>query len=226
MQKAFTQCGVAAVCLVLAGGMASAKDPVEGAKDQAAAEKPDAALLQVGEAAPDFTLTDLEGKQHHLADYRGKVVVLEWFNPDCPFVKKHHEKNKTMATTWAKFQDKNVVWLAVNSGAPGKQGHGVERNQKAVADYGISYPVLMDEAGLVGRTYEAKTTPHMYVIDAAGTLVYRGAIDDNPSPGTLGETNYVAKCVEELLSGGNPKPKETKSYGCSVKYATPGASLP
>ncbi|MGQ0720323.1 MAG: thioredoxin family protein [Candidatus Eiseniibacteriota bacterium] len=225
MRKVFTQSGIAAVCVMLAGGVAHGKDPVKDAVE-ASKEKAELKLVQVGEAAPDFTLTDLEGKEHHLADYRGKVVVLEWFNPDCPFVKKHHEKNKTMATTSAEFHDKGVVWLAVNSGAPGKQGHGLDRNKKAAEDYGIAYPILLDESGTVGRLYEAKTTPHMYVIDAAGTLVYRGAIDDNPSPGTLGETNYVSKCVAELLAGGNPKAKETKSYGCSVKYSSPEASLP
>jgi len=210
----------AAACLALAGGAAAEKP---------AAPKSAEALLgaQIGKPAPDFTLTDTEGKEHRLSDSKGKTVVLEWFNPDCPFVRKHHEKNKTMQATYARFASDDLVWLAVNSGAPGKQGNGVDRNRKAREDYGIAYPVLLDEAGQVGRLYGAKTTPHMFVIDAEGTLVYMGAIDDNSSPGTLGETNYVADCLATIAEGGTPEPMETKSYGCSVKYgAAAGASVP
>jgi len=209
-------------CLALAGTAAADKPATP------AGSKPvlgDGAA--VGQAAPDFTLTDIAGNEHRLSDYKGKTVVLEWFNPDCPFVKKHHEKNKTMQATSGKYASDDFVWLAVNSGAAGKQGSGVDRNKKAVEDYGIAYPVLLDEAGQVGRMYGAKTTPHMYVIDAKGTLVYKGAIDDNSSPGTLGETNYVANCLATIADGGHPEPMETKSYGCSVKYAAPaGANVP
>lgn len=203
----------AAACLALAGA-AGAAPP----------EAPKAMGAQVGKPAPDFTLTDTEGAEHHLSDYRGKTVVLEWFNPDCPFVKKHHQKNKTMAATYKKFAGENLVWMAINSGAPGKQGNGVDRNRKAIQEYGIAYPVLLDEKGEVGRLYGAKTTPHMFVIDASGTLVYAGAIDDNASPGTLGETNYVAGCLTALAADGKVEPRETKSYGCSVKYGAEGGS--
>ena len=183
-----------------------------------------AAAAKIGAPAPDFTLTDVDGKTHQLSKYvaEGRTVVLEWFNPDCPFVKKHHEKNKTMATTYGRYKDKDVVWLAINSGAAGKQGAGQERNDKARKDYGVAYPVLLDEAGAVGRAYGAKTTPHMYVIDG-GTLVYAGAIDDNPSPGTLGETNYVAAALDAVLADKPVEVADTKSYGCSVKY---GADVP
>jgi len=188
---------------------------------------PQTAVAELGKPAPDFTLPDLDGKEHRLADLRGKIVVLEWFNPDCPFVKKHHQKYKTMTETYDEFRDRGVVWLAINSGAPGKQGHGADRNRKARGDYGIDFPILLDEAGQVGRAYEAKTTPHMYVIDRDGTLVYRGAIDDNASPGKLGEKNYVAECLTALCGDGEWKPLETKSYGCSVKYGKDGnSSLP
>jgi peroxiredoxin len=182
------------------------------------------ALAAIGETAPDFTLKDTEGKEHHLAAYTdaGKVVVLEWFNPDCPFVKKHHEKNKTMATTYAAFAKKDVVWLAINSGAPGKQGYGLDRNKKAREDYGIAYPVLLDETGAVGLLYGAKTSPHMFVIAKSGDLVYAGAIDDNSSPGTLGETNWVSTCLGQVLAGEAVATSQTKPYGCSVKYAAPG----
>ena len=177
-----------------------------------------------GQPAPDFTLKDLEGAEHRLSALLAddKVVVLEWFNPDCPFVKKHHEKNKTMAMLAARYRDKGVVWLAVNSGAPGKQGHGAERNRKARTDYGIEYPILLDEDGQVGRAYGAKTSPHMFVI-AGGEIAYAGAIDDNPSPGTLGKTSWVEQALEAVLAGKPVETKETKPYGCSVKY---GAAVP
>jgi peroxiredoxin len=185
-------------------------------------------VAEVGKPAPDFTLKDTAGKTHHLSDYakEGRIVVLEWFNPDCPFVKKHHEKSKNMAATFERFKDKNVVWLAINSGGPGKQGHGLERNVKAREDYGISYPVLLDEAGAVGGLYAAKTTPHMFVIDKEGTLVYEGAIDDDRSPSKLGKTNYVSSALTSLFAGKVVEPATTKPYGCSVKYVSGTAELP
>jgi peroxiredoxin len=177
---------------------------------------------EVGEAAPDFALTDTEGKEHRLTEYLkdDKVVVLEWFNPDCPFVKKHHKNNKTMATTYGEFAEKDLVWLAINSGGPGKQGYGLERNRKAREDYGIEYPVLIDEDGTVGKLYGAKTTPHMFVIAKSGELLYAGAIDDNRSAGKLGDTNWVSTCLEQVFSKETVETAQTKPYGCSVKYAS------
>mgnify|MGYP001386739757 CR=1 FL=1 len=174
---------------------------------------------KVGEKAPTFTLTDTDGNTISLADYEGKVVVLEWFNPGCPFVVKHHEKNKTMDELSKEFAEKDVVWLAINSGAPGKQGHGLELNKKMKEQWAISYPVLLDESGDVGRLYGAKTTPHMYIIDTTGTLVYAGGIDNNPSATTLGDVNYVRQALNEVLAGTAVSTPETKPYGCSVKYA-------
>jgi len=176
-----------------------------------------AEAAEVGAPAPDFTLTDLSGRNHHLAEYLedGKTVVLEWFNPDCPFVKKHHLHHHTMVDTRAANPD--VVWLAINSGAKGKQGNGLERNRKAAKEYEMDYPILLDETGYVGQAYGAKTTPHMFII-ADGVLVYAGAIDDNPSPNKLGERNHVAAALKELADGKEVSVKETKSYGCSVKY--------
>lgn len=180
--------------------------------------------VQVGERAPDFTLADTAGKAHHLGEYvaEGKTVVLEWFNPDCPFVKKHHKTFDTMRTTRSGSPD--VVWLAINSGAPGKQGYGLEHNRQAKATYGMEYPVLLDEDGTVGRLYGAKTTPHMFII-SKGVLVYAGAIDDNPSPaGKPGKTNHVATALAELAEGKEVAVSQTKSYGCSVKYGPQPAS--
>jgi peroxiredoxin len=175
---------------------------------------------KVGEKAPDFTLTDLQGDKHTLSDYtdEGKFVVLEWFNPDCPFVVKHHERHKTMYDLARMVEDNGGVWLAINSGKPGKQGTGHDRNMKAMKDFGIEYPILLDETSKVGEMYDAKVTPHMYIIDEEGTLVYAGAIDNNRSARTLGDTNYVKKALKEHMAGKAVSITETKPYGCSVKY--------
>jgi len=181
--------------------------------------------VAVGERAPLFTLMDTDGHPHNLAEAISEhdTVVLEWFNPDCPFVKKHHKTFHTMTATHAAYPD--VEWIAVNSGAPGKQGHGKERNRDARKDYGMDYPVLLDEGGTVGRLYGAKTTPHMFVIHK-GVVVYEGAIDDNPSPaGEVGKTNYVAQALAELAGGKEVSAAQTKSYGCSVKYGSKPAAV-
>lgn len=175
---------------------------------------------EVGDKAPDFTLTDLEGKQHTLSDYTedGKIVVLEWFNADCPYVVKHHQRFDTMKSLSSKYADKGVVWIAVNSGRKGHPTTGVERNMKAAEGWSIDYPILLDETGKVGKMYEAKTTPHMYIIDAEGTLRYAGAIDNNRSPSTLGDVNYVDQALSQILAGETVTNSETRPYGCSVKY--------
>jgi hypothetical protein len=178
------------------------------------------ARATLGMTAPDFTLKDLDGKTHKLSDYRGKTVVLEWFNPGCPYVVYAHDGGplKTMPEEWAK---KGVIWLTVNSGAPGKQGAGMETNKNAMRDWSITNPILLDETGEVGKRYEAKTTPHMYVIAPDGTLVYRGALDNAPLGNTTGtsQTNYVENALKDLTAGRKVAPMEEKPYGCSVKYA-------
>jgi len=173
-----------------------------------------------GAEAPGFTLKDTDGNEHTLQSYldEGKIVVLEWFNPDCPFIKKHHASNKTMNETFAAVSEKNVVWLAINSGAPGKEGAGLERNQKAVKEYEMPFPVLIDESGEVGKAYGAKTSPHMFIIASDGTVAYNGAIDDDRSASKLGKTNYVAAALNALLEGNEVEISETRAYGCSVKY--------
>jgi peroxiredoxin len=177
--------------------------------------------LEPGEKAAAFTLTDTEGIEHSLQSYLDKdlIVVLEWFNPDCPFIKKHHANHLTMNETYAAVKDEGVVWLAINSGAKGKQGNGLERNQKAVKEYKMSFPVLIDESGKVGKSYGAKTTPHMFIIAADGVVAYNGAIDDDRSADKLGGTNYVAAALKEMLAGEKVTTSETQPYGCSVKYA-------
>jgi len=188
------------------------KNPLAGAPEQA----------EVGKLAPDFTLTDTQGETHTLSDYvgEGKIVVLEWFNPDCPFVKKVHENHKTMVETYQAFADKNIVWLAINSGAPGKQGYGQERNAKAKEDYAMPYPILLDESGQVGMTYGAKTTPTLFVINAKGEILYDGPLDNIPNPNEVGDVNYVKDVLGACCNGKDVDPKKVKSYGCSVKYAS------
>lgn len=183
-----------------------------------------AAQPQPGVPAPDFTLTDLDGKMVALADTKGKVVVLEWFNPECPFVQKAHTKG-SLAGMANKQAASGVVWLAVNSNAPGKQGSGVVANRKAEQAFGLTHPILLDEAGSVGRAYGATNTPNMFVIDKTGTLVYRGAIDNSPdaegqSPegGTL--VNYVEQALEDVAAGRAVRTPSTTPYGCSVKYGS------
>jgi len=195
---------------------------VVGVLGSAEAKEKTEAPAKVGEKAPDFTLTDTEGNEHTLSAYLKdeKVVVLEWFNPDCPFVKKHHKNTESMAETYAVAEEEGVVWLAINSGGAGKQGAGLERNQKAREEYEIAYPVLLDESGKVGRAYGAKTTPHMFLIDKDGTLLYIGAIDNVPNPQELGDVNYVKKALGECGGGKSVENSTTKSYGCSVKYAS------
>lgn len=177
----------------------------------------------LGELAPDFTLHDLDGKPVQLADYRGKVVVLEWFNPDCPFVKASHTKG-SLVDAAKKAAGNGVVWLAINSGAPGKQGHGAERNRKAKTDLNMPHPILLDETGKVGKLYGATRTPHMYVINGEGKLVYRGAIDnspdgegDSPKGGTL--VRYVDDAIAAVAGNKPIAAADTEAYGCGVKYA-------
>lgn len=190
-------------------------------KDHKKDEKHDAkkvAAAAVGSMAPDFELKDTDGKSHKLSDLTksGKVVVLQWFNPDCPVMKMHYEA-KTFQDLNKNYKDKNVVMLAINSGSAGKQGSGQERNAKARKDWSLDFPVLMDDTGSVGKSYGAKNTPTMYVINKEGILAYAGAIDDG-SPEGVGKTNYVSKALDEILAGKKVTTTETKAYGCGIKY--------
>jgi peroxiredoxin len=176
----------------------------------------------VGAAAPAFTLKDLDGKTVSLADFKGKTVVLEWFNPECPFVKASHTKGSLV--DFAKQQRKaGVVWLSINSGAAGKQGFGVEKNRAGAKALGVENPILLDESGTVGHAYGATNTPHLFIVDAKGTLVYRGAPDNSPDGekaapegGTL--VGYAEAALADLAAGRPVKVAQTKAYGCSVKY--------
>lgn len=177
----------------------------------------------IGAKAPDFSLVDTNGKTHALSDYKGRVVVLEWVNFGCPFVVKHYESNN-MQSLQKKYTEKGVVWLSVASSAKGKEGNMTpsEWNKEIGAQKAASTAYLIDEDGKVGRSYDAKTTPHMYVIDATGNLVYKGAIDDKRSTkisDVKGAKNYVSAALDEVLAGKKVSTSSTEPYGCSVKYA-------
>ncbi len=197
-------------------------DTAKVAAPAAAAAAP--AKAEVGKPAPDFALKDLAGKEVKLSSYKGKTVVLEWFNPGCPFVKKSHTVGSLVDT--AKRQSKNgVVWLAINSGAAGKQGNELSLNTDAVKTWSLEHPVLRDESGVVGKAYGATNTPHMFVIDKKGVLVYAGAIDNSPdaegkSPEGGKLINYVEQALAELGGGKAVSVPSTKAYGCGVKYGS------
>jgi len=151
-----------------------------------------------------------------LSDYKGKIVVLEWFNLDCPFVKYHYDTATTMVDLANRYKGKNVVWLAINS-----TGNTTPKeNKKFTRKHKLPYPILDDRSGEVGRTYGAKTTPHIYIIDRNGFVVYKGAVDNSPMGGQKeGVINYVDKALAELTANRQVSIQDTEPYGCSVKYA-------
>jgi peroxiredoxin len=170
------------------------------------------AQTEIGAAAPDFALVDHQGNTIKLAELRGRIVVLEWFYDACPFVKAHHApQRRTMVDLASKYKARQVVWLAVNSTA--KQD--VKHNAQAAAKLGIPYPILDDHEGKLGRALGARTTPHMFIIDPAGKLVYSGGIDDNPDEPKV---NYVDLALQDLLAGRPVKHAQTLPYGCAVRY--------
>lgn len=189
----------------------------------AAVSTPVLAAPRVGAPAPTFVARDSNGKAVSLSQFRGKTVVLEWNNPGCPYVKKHYESGN-MQRTQAAATGQGVVWLTVNSGAPGKQGHmdGGAANAMVATAKARPAAYLLDPRGVLGKAYTASTTPEMYVIDAKGTLVYRGAIDDKPTASQAdiaGARNHVSAALADMKAGRAVAVAETRSYGCSVKYA-------
>jgi peroxiredoxin len=176
----------------------------------------------VGTNAPDFSLTDSKGKTQSVSQYKGKYVVLEWFNPECPFVKKHYGSGN-MQKLQEEFTAKGVVWLSVDSSAPGLEGHltAGQANAKMTEWKTKQTALVLDPDGKAGRSYGAKNTPHMFVINPDGKIVYEGAIDSKatPNPSDIASsTNYVKVALEESLAGKTVSNANTKPYGCSVKY--------
>jgi peroxiredoxin len=206
------------------GRPSSSSGPATSASVTGPATTATMAKAAIGSPAPDFTLTGLDGHAVTLSSFKGKTVVLEWFNPGCPFVRKAHTVG-SLKDAAARAQTQDVVWLAVNSAAPGKQGNGADANRKVAAEFGMAHPILLDDDGHVGRAYGATNTPNMYVIDPQGTLVYRGAIDNSPdgegqSPTDGKLVNYVDEALAAVKAHQPVKVPETKAYGCGVKYAS------
>jgi peroxiredoxin len=176
----------------------------------------------VGSTAPDISATDSKGKTQTLSQYKGKYVVLEWFNPECPFVKKHYGSGN-MQKLQEEFTGKGVVWLTIDSSAPGLDGNltAEQANQRIAEWKAHSTAFLLDPDGKAGRTYAAKNTPHMFVINPEGKIVYEGAIDSkataNPAD-IASSNNYVKAALDESLAGKTITTPSSRPYGCSVKY--------
>ncbi len=191
----------------------TAKEVKESVKG-AASEMEKTAENMVGQMVDSFSAVDHTGKSIKLSDYQDKIVVLEWINPQCPYVERHY-KADTMEKLAREYKDKGVVWLAVNSTNFQNASFNSDWHDKQ----NLPYPILVDQSGTLGNLFDAKTTPHMFIINKDGKLVYEGAIDDDPR-GNKGDaaTNYVKQALDELLAGKKVSVNETKPYGCSVKY--------
>ena len=212
-----------ALALALTCSTGALMSLVVGSSTAVAATDSQESAAVCGKPAPQFSLTDSNGKAHKLSDYKGKFVVLEWFNQGCPFVKKHYDSGHMQALQ-KEYTGKGVVWLSICSSAEGKQGFCTpgEHNTVFLKKQASPTAILIDADGCVGHLYGAKTTPDMYVINPKGVLVYSGAIDDRPDtdPASLkGARNYVKEVLDEGLAGRPIAVEPTQSYGCSVKYA-------
>ncbi len=177
-------------------------------------------VAEVGQLAPDFSLPDLNGQDHRLADYRGKIVVLEWTNPHCPFVVRHYQ-DKLMTDLQKKWTSQGVVWLVINSTNPSHPNYETPAKLKEIyAGWNASFTaLLMDPEGKVGKSFNALTTPHLFIINKEGVLVYQGAIDNDPRGNQAERTNYVDLALTEIAAGKGVSTPVTKPYGCTVKYA-------
>lgn len=209
--------GVAPTGLPAAGDAAVETD---SARPQAPALVGDVERAELGAPAPDFLLADSDGQTHRLSDFRGRPVVLEWINHSCPYVVRVYGDG-TMQALQERYTGEDVVWLSMASSGPGKQGHMSPADWNAAsADKGsAATAVLIDETGIVGRAYGARTTPHMFVVDAEGQLVYSGALDDDPRGRSDAPTNYVAEVLDRLIEGNEVEPRSTDPYGCGIKFA-------
>ncbi|MHC4106765.1 MAG: redoxin domain-containing protein [Planctomycetota bacterium] len=200
---AFVLLGIAVLGLTALAGPPEKAQKTKGAK--------------LGEKVPDFTLLDTKGQERRLAHYKDKIVVLEWISTECPYVINCYDtKAMTGAYEACKELDKGVVWLAINT----THWTNAKQNENWIEKYKLNYPILLDADGEVGKLYDARRTPHMFVIDAEGVLRYHGAIDDNPFARKPAEdaTNYVVNAVKQIVGGETVSPDYVKPYGCAVKY--------
>ena len=182
-----------------------------------------ATVAKVGEPAPDFTAASTSGSSVNLGSYKGKIVVLEWTNHYCPYVRKHYETNNMQALQ-REATGQGVTWLTIISSAKGTQGHvtPAQADELTTTRNALPTVILLDEKGVVGHMYGATNTPHMYIVDKAGILVYAGAIDDRPTTrraDVQGANNYVRAALESVMAGQPVKTPVTRAYGCTVKYS-------
>lgn len=220
---------IAVLCVILMSGLVAADCGTcgSGAKGekkacpagcQKACCAKTASGVALGAAAPDFTAKDINGDDVQLSTFKGKIVVLEWINYDCPFVKHHYAANvMTMSTLAKKYADQDVVWLTVNS----THYATTQSNKEWAKTHNLTQTIVVDRDGTVGKLYAAKTTPHMFIIDKEGKLAYQGAIDNAPMGKARNDAevvNYVDKALSELVGGASVSVPRTKPYGCSVKY--------
>jgi peroxiredoxin len=222
---------IVSICALSAACGRSENAPPVNAEPAAAAPVAVAAAVSapmkeaaIGQPAPDFTLTDLDGHSVKLSENLGKIVVLEWFNPGCPFVNLSHTKGQLKGLANEQMKQ-GVVWLGINSAGPGKEGYGKEANAEGKKHFGLDQPILLDESGKVGHAYGAKHTPHLFIIDSKGILVYAGAIDNSPdgegeSPTSGALVNYVTQALGDVRAGRAVQVPSTEAYGCSVKYGS------
>ena len=190
-------------------------------KNRDRGEKNETTILKAGDTAPDFKLTDTDGKQYTLSELTqsGKIVVIQWFNAMCPFVKKHYgDAGNTFNDIHTNYASKDVVLVAINSNADGTQGSGQKLNAQYKTDWKIQYPILLDPNGETGKAYGAKNTPAMYIVGKDGKIAYTGAIDDDSGADKPGKTNYVTNALDQILAGETVSTPSTRPYGCSVKY--------
>lgn len=197
--------------------------PIAAAVIAATITAPAPAAPGIGKPAPAIALTDASGKTVRLADYRGRIVVIEWNNPGCPFVQKHYASGN-MQRTQAAARKAGAAWLTVNSGAPGRQGHmtGAQARAFVAAEKALPTAYLLDPAGVAGRAWAARATPQMFIVDAGGDLAYMGGIDDRPTanPADIAlARNHVLAALAEMKAGRPVSQPVTRPYGCAVKYA-------
>lgn len=212
--RRLTKIGIVSLVLALVAGLAAIAQT--GTQDVAIGG------VAIDQPAPDFTLKDIDGKEYKLSSFKGKYVVLEWVNFDCPFVKKHYSSGNMQALQ-AEATKKGVIWLSICSSAPGKQGHFpiADLKKRIATEKAVPTAYLIDENGVVGKLYGAKTTPHMFVIDSIGKLRYAGAIDDMPSTKVDDipkATNYVRAALDAVTNGRTVAVKSQTPYGCAVKF--------
>jgi peroxiredoxin len=205
--------------LTLAGAIAAAAALTAGALIASSAD----AAVEIGAPAPAFSVVDAQGTTRSLQEFAGKTVVLEWTNRDCPYVRKHYNADNMQALQ-REARGAGVVWLSVISSAPGQQGHlsAVDAAANVRTTHSSPTAVLLDESGAMGRAYGATNTPHMFIINPQGRVVYQGAIDDRPraDPSSLqGATNYVRAALDDLRAGRAIRTPQTRAYGCTVKYS-------